>query len=183
MSRHCRDVRSAARSDDRKGLVTYVTAGDPDLARSAGVIRALARGGADVIEVGVPFSDPIADGPAIQRASERALAAGGDLAADARPGRPSPRGGARADRAVHVRESGAADGRRSRSSAAPPTPASTACCCSICRSRSQPAMRDALDSPRHRSDLSRQSDDDRRAAAGRPASWAADSCTRFRAWA
>jgi tryptophan synthase alpha chain len=63
------------------GLVTYVTAGDPDLARSAEVLRALARGGADVIEVGVPFSDPIADGPAIQRASERALAAGGDLEA------------------------------------------------------------------------------------------------------
>jgi tryptophan synthase alpha chain len=61
------------------GLVTYVTAGDPDLTRSRAVLRALARGGADVIEVGVPFSDPIADGPAIQRASERALAAGSDL--------------------------------------------------------------------------------------------------------
>ncbi len=61
-------------------LVTYVTAGDPDLPRSRDVILALARGGADVIEVGVPFSDPIADGPAIQRASERALAAGGTLA-------------------------------------------------------------------------------------------------------
>jgi tryptophan synthase alpha chain len=60
-------------------LVTYVTAGDPDLERSADVLRALARGGADVIEVGVPFSDPIADGPVIQRASERALAAGGTL--------------------------------------------------------------------------------------------------------
>ncbi len=62
-------------------LVTYVTAGDPDLARSADVLRALVRGGADVIEVGVPFSDPIADGPAIQRASERALAAGSTLSA------------------------------------------------------------------------------------------------------
>ena len=61
--------------------MTYVTAGDPDRARSAEVLRALDRGGADVIEVGVPFSDPIADGPAIQRASERALAAGGSLAA------------------------------------------------------------------------------------------------------
>ena len=67
------------RADGRKGLVAYVTAGDPDLERSADVIRGLARGGADVIEVGVPFSDPIADGPAIQRASERALAAGSDL--------------------------------------------------------------------------------------------------------
>jgi tryptophan synthase alpha chain len=63
------------------GLVTYVTAGDPDLARSRDILLALARGGADVIEVGVPFSDPIADGPAIQRASERALAAGSHLGA------------------------------------------------------------------------------------------------------
>jgi tryptophan synthase alpha chain len=67
------------RREGRKGLVAYVTAGDPDLEQSADVIRGLARGGADVIEVGVPFSDPIADGPAIQRASERALAAGSDL--------------------------------------------------------------------------------------------------------
>ena len=63
------------------GLVAYVTAGDPDLVRSRDVVRALATGGANVIEIGVPFSDPIADGPAIQRASERALAAGSDLAA------------------------------------------------------------------------------------------------------
>jgi tryptophan synthase alpha chain len=60
-------------------LVTYATAGDPDLSRSADVIRAMARGGADAIEIGVPFSDPIADGPAIQRASERALASGTTL--------------------------------------------------------------------------------------------------------
>jgi tryptophan synthase alpha chain len=69
------------RAAGRGGLVTYVTAGDPDPARSREVIAALARAGADVIEVGVPFSDPIADGPAIQRASERALAAGGGLTA------------------------------------------------------------------------------------------------------
>jgi tryptophan synthase alpha chain len=60
-------------------LVAYATAGDPDLDRSAAVMTALARGGADVLEVGVPFSDPIADGPVIQRASERALAAGATL--------------------------------------------------------------------------------------------------------
>jgi tryptophan synthase alpha chain len=59
--------------------VTYVTAGDPDLARSGDIILALDRAGADVIEVGVPFSDPLADGPVIQRATERALAAGGSL--------------------------------------------------------------------------------------------------------
>lgn len=59
-----------------KALVTYVTAGDPDLGRSFEVLEALARGGADVIELGVPFSDPTADGPTIERASGRALAAG-----------------------------------------------------------------------------------------------------------
>jgi tryptophan synthase alpha chain len=58
-----------------------VTAGDPDLARSADVLRAVDRGGADVLEVGVPFSDPLADGPVIQRAAERALAAGSTLSA------------------------------------------------------------------------------------------------------
>jgi len=75
------DTFARLRQSKALGLVTYVTAGDPDLARSREILRALARGGADVIEVGVPFSDPIADGPAIQRASERALAAGGNLAA------------------------------------------------------------------------------------------------------
>ena len=70
----------ALRARGAGGLVTYVTAGDPDLPRSAEVIRAIARAGADVIEVGVPFSDPLADGPVIQRATERALAAGTTLA-------------------------------------------------------------------------------------------------------
>src|SRR5881296_1289608 len=67
------------RSERRTGLVTYTTAGDPDLPRSAAILRALDRAGADVLEVGVPFSDPLADGPVIQRATERALAAGGNL--------------------------------------------------------------------------------------------------------
>ncbi len=62
-----------------RALVTYVTAGDPDFERSSDVLRAVALGGADVIEVGVPFSDPLADGPVIQRASERALAKGMNL--------------------------------------------------------------------------------------------------------
>ena len=70
----------ALRARDARGLVAFVTAGDPDLPRSADVIRAVARAGADVIEVGVPFSDPLADGPVIQRATERALAAGTTLA-------------------------------------------------------------------------------------------------------
>jgi tryptophan synthase alpha chain len=67
------------RTEGRTGLVTYVTAGDPDLPRTADILRALDRAGADVLEVGVPFSDPLADGPVIQRATERALAAGTTL--------------------------------------------------------------------------------------------------------
>jgi len=67
------------RAEKRPGLVTYTTAGDPDLARSGDILQALDRAGADVIEVGVPFSDPLADGPVIQRATERALAAGTSL--------------------------------------------------------------------------------------------------------
>src|SRR5438094_9848304 len=69
------------RSERRPGLVTFTTAGDPDLPRSAEILMALSRGGADVLEVGVPFSDPLADGPVIQRATERALAAGSSLRA------------------------------------------------------------------------------------------------------
>jgi tryptophan synthase alpha chain len=67
------------RKDGAPGLVTYVTAGDPDVPRTAGILRALDKAGADVLEVGVPFSDPLADGPVIQRATERALAAGTTL--------------------------------------------------------------------------------------------------------
>jgi tryptophan synthase alpha chain len=75
------DTFARLRREGRPGLVTYTTAGDPDLPRSAEVLRALARAGADVLEVGVPFSDPVADGPVIQRATERALRAGGSLRA------------------------------------------------------------------------------------------------------
>ena len=57
-------------------LIPYVTAGDPSLAATAGIVDALVAAGADIIELGVPFSDPMADGPVIQRASERALAQG-----------------------------------------------------------------------------------------------------------
>ena len=57
----------------KKGFIPYLTAGDPDLETTASLIKELARRGADVIELGVPFSDPMADGPVIQRASERAL--------------------------------------------------------------------------------------------------------------
>jgi len=73
------DTFTRLRAAGRTGLVTYTTAGDPDLARSAEILLALDRSGADVLEVGVPFSDPLADGPVIQRATERALIAGGSL--------------------------------------------------------------------------------------------------------
>src|SRR5205085_1652753 len=59
------------RRESRGGLVTYVTAGDPDATVSARILVSLAQGGADILEVGVPFSDPLADGPVIQRATER----------------------------------------------------------------------------------------------------------------
>ena len=62
-----------------KGLIAYITAGDPSPDRTAALVEALERGGADLIELGVPFSDPIADGPVIQRAGERALRAGTTL--------------------------------------------------------------------------------------------------------
>jgi len=72
-------IFQAVRSEERTGLVTYVTGGDPDQERSAQILLGLDRAGVDVVEVGVPFSDPLADGPVIQRASERALAAGASL--------------------------------------------------------------------------------------------------------
>jgi tryptophan synthase alpha chain len=59
--------------------VTYITAGDPNLRRSADILQALDRAGADILEVGVPFSDPLADGPVIQRATERAIRSGSTL--------------------------------------------------------------------------------------------------------
>ena len=68
-----------ARAEDRAALVIYVCAGDPDLRTTEDIVVAAAEGGADVIELGVPFSDPTADGPAIQRAAERALAGGTTL--------------------------------------------------------------------------------------------------------
>ncbi len=66
----------ALRRDGRKALVCYVTAGHPDVDRSAELLGGLAEAGADVIEVGVPFSDPMADGPVIQRSSQIALDGG-----------------------------------------------------------------------------------------------------------
>ena len=64
------------RKERRCGLIAYVTCGDPDRDTTVRIVEALARAGADAIELGVPFSDPIADGPVIQAASQRALANG-----------------------------------------------------------------------------------------------------------
>src|SRR6202020_1158691 len=67
------------RSEKRPALIAYITAGDPSPAMTPEIVAALERGGADLIELGVPFSDPIADGPVIQRGSDRALKAGTKL--------------------------------------------------------------------------------------------------------
>jgi tryptophan synthase alpha chain len=67
------------RDSGEMGLIPYLTAGDPSLAATESFVLALAGAGADVIELGVPFSDPVADGPTIQRAIERSLAAGTTL--------------------------------------------------------------------------------------------------------
>ena len=70
------EAMAALRREGRKSFVPYVTSGDPSLARTREVWRALDQAGADVIEIGIPFSDPMADGPTIQRASYRALRGG-----------------------------------------------------------------------------------------------------------
>jgi len=64
------------RQDGKKGLITFITAGDPDLAGTVEIARQLAAAGADIIELGMPYSDPLADGPVIQKASGRAIASG-----------------------------------------------------------------------------------------------------------
>lgn len=75
-----REAFEALRREGRRGFVPYITAGDPDLEATRALIVELARAGATLIELGVPFSDPVADGPTIQRASERALRHGFGLA-------------------------------------------------------------------------------------------------------
>ncbi len=70
---------AALAAQNKKGLIPFITAGDPEPGLTVDLMHALVAGGADVIELGVPFSDPMADGPVIQRASERALANGVSL--------------------------------------------------------------------------------------------------------
>lgn len=74
-------VLSESRRAGRKALVVYICAGDPDLGSTERLVPLLAEAGADVIELGVPFSDPLADGPTIQAASQRALLSGTTLSA------------------------------------------------------------------------------------------------------
>lgn len=73
------DTFARLRSDHKKAVVVYLTAGDPDVESSVEGACAALEAGADILEVGVPFSDPIADGPTIQRAMKRALDAGGGM--------------------------------------------------------------------------------------------------------
>lgn len=73
------DTFARLRQERRKALIPFITAGDPQPAATLPLMRALVRGGADLLELGVPFSDPMADGPVIQRSSERALRHGTSL--------------------------------------------------------------------------------------------------------
>ena len=70
---------AALKAEGRAGLVAYFSAGDPDVATSSAILKGMPAAGADLIELGMPFTDPMADGPVIQRASERALAHGVSL--------------------------------------------------------------------------------------------------------
>src|SRR5213082_1787132 len=71
---------ASLKAENRRGFIPFITAGDPDLQTTRELIVELARAGGTVIEIGIPFTDPMADGPVIQRASERALRHGFDLA-------------------------------------------------------------------------------------------------------
>jgi tryptophan synthase alpha chain len=79
MSTRIADRFAECAKQNRPALVTYIMAGDPDLETAAAILKALPGAGADVIELGMPFSDPMADGPAIQAAGQRALKAGQTL--------------------------------------------------------------------------------------------------------
>ncbi len=146
-----RDVRDRGRSRSRRGRAT--------------ILLALARAGADVIEVGVPFSDPIADGPAIQRASERALAAGSHLGASldlVGLGATVDRRRRSCSSRMSIRCCDSASTRSSRRAAAAGVDGVLLLDLPI--EEAEPVRRGARRA-RHRSDLSREPDDDRRPAA------------------
>lgn len=71
-----KDTFEALKVKEKKAFIGYITAGDPDLNKTESFVYALEKGGADIIELGIPFSDPLADGPTIQEAGQRALQAG-----------------------------------------------------------------------------------------------------------
>ena len=70
-----------AKAEQRGALMPYLTAGDPGLEQTLSILQALERSGADLVELGIPYSDPLADGPVIQLAAQRALSAGTKVAA------------------------------------------------------------------------------------------------------
>lgn len=76
MTNRIEELFAGLKQRHEKGLITYITAGDPDLSTTHELVLVMAESGADLVEIGVPFSDPVADGPTIQQASQRALAAG-----------------------------------------------------------------------------------------------------------
>lgn len=78
MGRIAEKFKFLSKSND-KALIAFITAGDPDMTSTEGLILEMEKSGADIIELGIPFSDPMADGPTIQKSSERALAAGATL--------------------------------------------------------------------------------------------------------
>ncbi len=117
---------AALRAEGRAALVTFVMAGDPDAATSLAIVKALPKAGADVIEIGMPFTDPMADGPAIQAAGLRALRGGQTLRktlALAREFRETRR--RHADRADGILQPDLRLWRRSVPRATPRRPAST----------------------------------------------------------
>ena len=146
------------------------------------ILQALDRAGADVLEVGVPFSDPLADGPVIQRATERALAAGGDACAASLDAR-SP--SVRADVAAPIVLFSYANpmlrmgARRVRARAAAAR-ASTACWRSTCRSKRPASSATTARRRGHRYDLPAEPDDDRRADPAGGGARAAAFCTASR---
>ena len=81
MTRRIERTFTELRKQNKKALVAYITAGDPTLEKTAEIVLGLADAGVDIVEIGVPFSDPVADGPVIQAAARRSLEGGADMAA------------------------------------------------------------------------------------------------------
>jgi hypothetical protein len=106
------EASESYQAEGRKALIPFITAGDPDAALTVPLMHTLVEAGADIIELGVPFSDPMADGPTIQRASERALAKGMTCARCWNWSSPSARPTGNAGRADGLRQPDRGDGPR-----------------------------------------------------------------------